>query len=124
MGKLKPSIPSHSPIPNSACMCRPSLFGQTKAGGLQTPLQSPQGKLEPFKWPLQREGQVLAGCPSSMADDGSFDDATVASAGEQGSLWVDVVTGTFDQEGADQRVRVSRDRKPLPRSVDRAAIGG
>jgi hypothetical protein len=42
----------------------------------------------------------------------------------RGSLWVGVVTGTFDQEGADQCLRVSRDRKPLPRSVDRAVIGG
>src|SRR5215217_293723 len=50
----------------------PAYLAQANAGGFQTPLQSPQGKLEPFKWPIQRKGEVFAGCHSSMADDGCF----------------------------------------------------
>jgi hypothetical protein len=48
-------------------------LAKANAAGLQTPLKNPQGDLEPFKRPLQREGEVFSGCHSPMADDGSFD---------------------------------------------------
>jgi hypothetical protein len=48
-------------------------LAKANTAGLQTPLKNPQGDLERFKRPLQREGEVFSGCHSPIADDGSFD---------------------------------------------------